>query len=190
MENNPGQPKRREGIRAATSENNYIGRRRTDTAVRLARLSLRLFHFAYRHFDGDLAQAIVLGEVAVHNVLRLQQPGSNAVDADKLWNCNDLQNVLLPCNALSISQSTGIPRETVRRKIAKLVKKGWMEQNTKGEVIITQAVCLKFVPELNNEMLNTVLTAGNDIRDLTRKSPVKVVPQQKDRSATRFPDKV
>mgnify|MGYP001015568525 CR=1 FL=1 len=38
------------------------------------------------------------------------------------------------CNALSISRSTGIPRETVRRRVEALVKRGWVRRDVRGHL--------------------------------------------------------
>jgi hypothetical protein len=35
-------------------------------------------------------------------------------------------------NRLSIAESTGMPRETVRRKVAKLMRSGWLVQTSQG----------------------------------------------------------
>jgi hypothetical protein len=40
-------------------------------------------------------------------------------------------------NALSISQATGIPRETARRKIKKLIAMGAITETARGEYIVT-----------------------------------------------------
>ena len=47
---------------------------------------------------------------------------------------------LLPCNALSISDVTGIPRETVRRKLAKLLALGWIEKTPDDMYVITDKI--------------------------------------------------
>jgi predicted transcriptional regulator len=40
-------------------------------------------------------------------------------------------------NALSIAESTGLPRETTRRKIKKLIAMGMITETSKGEYIFT-----------------------------------------------------
>jgi hypothetical protein len=170
MDNDLGTPRRVEGHRASIPDNNTAARCQFDISVLLARFSLRQLHFIYRHFEGDLALAIVLGEVALHNLSRFQGADKSMSPGGVFWERSDLQKLLLPCNALSISQSTGIPRETVRRKIAKLVEMGWMEQNTKGEITITRAVCLKFAPEFNAEMTEALLHASDGIREFLEKT--------------------
>jgi hypothetical protein len=84
----------------------------------------------YRLFDGDLMLFLVFGEIAHYNVSRALQALSlrDAPDASRwktLLRALPEQKVT-PCNALSISQSTGIPRETVRRKVRELVECGWL----------------------------------------------------------------
>jgi len=44
---------------------------------------------------------------------------------------------LRPCNAFSISASTGIPRETVRRKVGQMIRQGLIERDRKGGLTIT-----------------------------------------------------
>jgi hypothetical protein len=58
----------------------------------------------------------------------------------------------LMTNQRSISESTGIPRETVRRKVAQLVEKGWVAESGSG---------LRFTPKASrdfNEQRNRLLT--------------------------------
>jgi hypothetical protein len=84
----------------------------------------------YRLFDGDLMLFLVFGEIAHYNVSRALQALSVRDAPDSLrW--KSLLRALpgqkvTPCNALSISQATGIPRETVRRKVKQLVDRGWL----------------------------------------------------------------
>ncbi|MTD33657.1 hypothetical protein [Paludibacterium denitrificans] len=70
----------------------------------------------YHEFDGDFLLPLILGEVYMHST-RNYQTGD-----DKHHHAS-----LLATNPFSISEVTGIPRETVRRKIAKLVADGRLE---------------------------------------------------------------
>jgi DNA-binding IclR family transcriptional regulator len=45
-------------------------------------------------------------------------------------------------NTQSIADSTGIPRETVRRKLQLLIDRGWIERTPDGGLVITQRVTL------------------------------------------------
>lgn len=57
-------------------------------------------------------------------------------------------------NALSISQATGIPRETARRKIKKLIALGALTEVGRGEYIITPGYLQR---SLDPERLDTLL---------------------------------
>jgi DNA-binding GntR family transcriptional regulator len=75
---------------------------------------------------------------------------------------------LEPTNAFSISQATGIPRETVRRKIDKLEKKGWVVKNDRGEVCISEKVSDHFTTGFNKKILAELLEASENIRNLLK----------------------
>lgn len=85
---------------------------------------------AYRLFDGDLTLFLVFGEIAHYNMSRALQALTfrDAPDSSRwkvLMRALPDQKVT-PCNALSISEATGIPRETVRRKVKELEERGWL----------------------------------------------------------------
>lgn len=100
---------------------------------------LRVLHA----FDGDLLAAIVLGEIAQHNVQQFFRnhqfrPADGAEQA--LADPRRRELLLRPCNALSISVATGIPRETVRRRIQHLVEGGWIVRNRRGHLYASDAM--------------------------------------------------
>lgn len=127
-------------------------------------------------FDGDLDCALVLGEIAHFNVQKFLSRTliPNPVVNEALHQASGLkrysesaviQPLLKPCNALSISASTGIPRETVRRKIQWLEKQGWIEKNAKGQLSITPMPAEVF-KEFNQEMLDEFLQVSESIRTI------------------------
>lgn len=75
-------------------------------------------------FDGDLDAMLVLAAVAAD------------VERDEwryaLLDTAEGQGTHTPANALSIALSTGIPRETVRRKLAKLEKMNIARKDARG----------------------------------------------------------
>lgn len=85
----------------------------------------------YQAYGGDMVLCLVLGEIATRNtdLIRPERYGYNQPNAS--------QRQYLPCNALSIEQVTGIPRETIRRKIAKLLALGWIEKTPDDMYIIS-----------------------------------------------------
>ena len=51
---------------------------------------------------------------------------------------------LRPCNALSVSAATGIPRETVRRKVRWLEQKGWLSIGERGRLSVVNGISKDF----------------------------------------------
>lgn len=114
-------------------------------------------------FDGDLDCALILGEIAHFNLHKIisrhgrptaaMHEGLRQTQTVKCYSeVPDISELIRPCNALSISASTGIPRETVRRKIQWLQEQGWIEKNAKGHLSITTLPAEVF-REFNLEML-------------------------------------
>lgn len=103
----------------------------------------------YRHFDGDLALPIVLGEIAIRNLqsvfqLRPEEPYDvlNLETERAIIERRYTSEHLRPANALSIAMATGIPRETVRRKVEKLIGRGWVRRDEHDHLFITAQVKL------------------------------------------------
>lgn len=121
-------------IPAGVSPETYASHRDVLSVLLLRFMTSRL-RAMYQAYDGDLTLCLVLGEIASRNTERFYderrgyQPDS--------FNC---QRQYLPCNALSISDVTGIPRETVRRKLAKLVDLGWIEKTPDDMYVITDRI--------------------------------------------------
>lgn len=80
-------------------------------------------------FDGDLDSTLILAVVGAALLPKDELPFS--------FNYSDLLekravDFRKPLNTFSISQVTGIPRESVRRKLAKMEAKGWIDRDDKG----------------------------------------------------------
>jgi hypothetical protein len=90
-------------------------------------------------FGGDLIAAIVLGTIGQYNGRRFfdEVAAKSEESADELMARGEHLGHLRPCNAMSVSASTGIPRETVRRKIRWLVEKGWVQQVARDKLFVT-----------------------------------------------------
>lgn len=98
-------------------------------------------------FDGDVPAAMVLGSIALHNLRRFYEdvvPASGETMAALLAR-GAHRAYLRPCNAMSVSASTGIPRETVRRKIKWLAGKGWVVQHGRDKLFVTEDAYRHFV---------------------------------------------
>ncbi len=136
-----------------------VPRERRLAALHLARYNLRYLVRLYGAFDGDLLLPIVLGEVGLYNMGSLALGDGSSVPSS----CTDEETFsrlpLRPCNAFSISSSTGIPRETVRRKVSHLIQNGFIDRDPKGGLTITAkavSLCLKpFDEENQSDFLGT-----------------------------------
>lgn len=136
-------------------------------AVLMGHFMLRHLNRLYHAFEGDLLLPIVLGEIAHHNIFKFYSRSSNCLDfREKLRTDGELAKHLACTNAFSISEATGIPRETVRRKIDKLVKKGWLIKSTRGEVTISETVGEHFMKDFNKVALSELLETSECIKKL------------------------
>ena len=84
-------------------------------------LQLDVFGAARSAFDGDVEKAVVLLEVAVRT---LQDPRLASIDLKTVLSGTLDIYPRLTTNMRSIADSSGIPKETVRRKVAALVADG------------------------------------------------------------------
>lgn len=136
-----------------------------DGGIAMAMGELMLAHFRriYRAFDGDLMQAMIIAEIAHYNVQDLVRRG--------IFRNTDIatffaENRLKPVNTLSLSQSCGIPRETLRRKIRTLAEAGLILKTEDGNLEVT-ALCLqRFGPDFNKALLNDILTCNARLEGL------------------------
>jgi hypothetical protein len=134
-------------------------------------ISLRMSHFflgylkeLHRHFEGDLTLVIVLAEIAHHSSHPHFPPSSDGdQSAGELWDEAGFGR-LPSCSAYSLATATGLPRETVRRKIARLTELGWIEKTGRAEVRITPKVAEHFTPEFNIRLLDQLLRTADGIR--------------------------
>ena len=141
-------------------------RERADEIIlHMNRFFIRYLRNVAMEFEGDLQRAILLGEIGHHNVSRYftseNQLARRTVPTSRnpgYWKS------LEPCNAHSLAQATGIPRETVRRKVAWLERKGWVARTGRGEISIQPAVIAHFVPDFNLRLLNEVLKLADELR--------------------------
>lgn len=119
----------------------------------------------YHAFDGDLIEAIVLGEVAHHNVSAQLHKLTDA-RRDLAEPQPDLgeSTSYLPTNAFSIAQATGIPRQTVRRKVSALVERGWLLETPDGLVVSSQP--FEHFRDFNRELADDLLPTLNTVMRL------------------------
>jgi hypothetical protein len=119
----------------------------------------------YHAFDGDLLEAIVLGEVAHHNVSPYLAALNDARRDGAASMPQPDPTAYLPTNAFSIAQATGIPRQTVRRKVKRLVARGWLLESKTG-LVVSPAPSEHF-REFNRELAADVMSTLDTVLGLT-----------------------
>ena len=128
---------------------------------------LRHFNFLYREFEGDLIMAMVLGEIGHHNVSSFYSNECKPGDIHKREvSPSTWRKDLHPTNAYSLSEATGIPRETIRRKIDKLLKKGWVVKSENSELTISDTVSDYFTKDFNKKTLAELFDASKCLMQL------------------------
>lgn len=137
---------------------------RGEVLLHMSHFFLQYLNDIYRSFDGDLAMAIVLGEISHHNTSRIfsRDATRNPAVARVQGNKSDWSE-MTACNAYSVSLSTLIPRETVRRKVAALKKRGWIESVPGEGLRITPACGDHFGPDFSWNLLNGLLRTSGTI---------------------------
>lgn len=140
---------------------------RNQIAVIMGIFFLRYLNFIYSEFEGDFVLCMVLGEIANHNISGFYSKQGSCVEIQKKWKkYPGREKHLKPTNAFSISEATGIPRETVRRKIEKLRKLGWIVKSHKGDVHISGTVSDHFTKGFNKKLLAELFEANDCLRKL------------------------
>ena len=115
----------------------------------------------HRHFEGNLTLVIVLAEIAHHSSDPQFPRGSGS---GVTLPSDDEVGALPSCSAYSLAAATGLPRETVRRKIARLAELGWVEKTGRAEFRITPKVAEHFTPDFNVRLLDQLLQTADRIR--------------------------
>jgi hypothetical protein len=87
---------------------------------------LDVFGAARSTFDGDVEKAVVLLEVVVRTA---RDPRLTSVDLQAVLNGTVVLDPSLTTNMRSIADSSGIPKETVRRKVVALVNEGLIRRD-------------------------------------------------------------
>jgi hypothetical protein len=128
---------------------------------------LKYLNSLYAEFNGDLVMAMVLGELAHHNISGLlrDQTYLKAI-ASKHVQFDDIKHKLQPGNPFSISEATGIPRETVRRKFTDLVNEGMVEKIKPKSYVITARVSERFIHSFNLQLFEETTRLCSNINAL------------------------
>jgi DNA-binding transcriptional regulator YhcF (GntR family) len=117
----------------------------------------------HRAFDGDLVAALVLATIANRNLHRYYEEvvKTSGTGLDELVANGDHLTALRHCNAFSVSSATGVPKETVRRKVKSLESKGWIEVAARGELFIARDIAAQF-QDFDSQTIARFLTTARD----------------------------
>ncbi len=139
-------------------------------AIIMARHEIRGLKRFYEAFDHDILLALLLGEIALHNVGALENSrtivamNGNGNGATESQEASFHGCVLRPCNAYSIAAATGLPRETVRRKIGRLAELGWVVKRSNGHLYVTEVALDHFGVLLTSQDLPELLQIADQVR--------------------------
>ena len=124
----------------------------------------------YKAFDRDLIMALVMCEIWQYNFGRyfVRHGQENATEI--LDDPVKRDQLLPPCNTYSISQVLGVPNETVRRKVKKLVARGWVN-NGNGQLVASKAIEEFFAPSLSLEAMRDFVSAARHILAILEDEP-------------------
>lgn len=113
-----------------------------------------------RDFSGDLDMLLVLAVIGDRRLSRRVSP--DALTYDRIGQTAVREDSNAAINALSIAEYTGIPRETVRRKVNELIEKGWVLRDDKGDLIPTEKAArdLSRSTDATLDYLGKILEAG------------------------------
>lgn len=136
-----------------------------EVALLLARYEIRNLRRWFDDFDRDILLPILLGEIALHNIGAYE----NGAGTRKTLDDPDDLCPLKPCNAYSIAAATGLPRETVRRKIVRLIELGWIRKRHNGHLYVTAEAINHFGSILGTRQLSELLTTADRARRLIDK---------------------
>lgn len=136
-------------------------------AVILARHEIRKLKHFYAEFDHDILLPLLLGEITLHNIGVLESTAGFSGEEQGDEETDGFATTdLKPCNAYSIAAATGLPRETVRRKIGRLVELGWICKHANGHLYVTENALDHFGGLLRSHDLPDLLETADRVRKL------------------------
>jgi hypothetical protein len=91
---------------------------------------LRILHEAVRDYEGDLEGFVIYMSVACASVAAAMRNPEVAFQPKDAPPVSDTH--FRPVSRRAIAASTGLPRETVRRKIAQMVERGFLVEERRG----------------------------------------------------------
>jgi hypothetical protein len=108
-----------------------------------------------RLFDGDMDQLVILTVIGDRT---LTVDRSKGLTYPEFLKGRRGASEPRPTNTQSVADSTGIPRETVRRKINRLVGRGWVKKNDDGTLEVTKNAAVDMAPATQVTLDSMALT--------------------------------
>jgi hypothetical protein len=133
-------------------------RRSRYVSMVMSSFMLRHLRRLYHAFASDLVAPIILGEIAHYNVGHQFAQKGFPTDAGFSLDGRPAGE-FRPCNAFSISEATGIPRETVRRRVQVYVRRGWLVRR-QGGLVVSPTLAEAFLPMFNLVTVKDFLATG------------------------------
>jgi hypothetical protein len=146
---------------------------RARVSLALSQFTVPLLSRIYHAFEGDMVAAIVLGEIAHRNVEAWLAEQQNP--EERLQDPAGRTAVMRPCNALSIAQACGLPRETVRRKVVLLEARGYIYRSADGYLYLTQTVGDGF-EDMTAALVEDLLVTAQRLEALLANQPTPLGP--------------
>ena len=131
----------------------------------IASFTVPMLRDLYQRFNGDMVEIVVLGEVATRNVAHFFTHSAGVLPEQWLDDESQRHKLMRPCNVLSISDATGIPRETVRRKVNQLIEKGWLYRDSNKCLLLKSGVGQGFV-QTNAQHAVKIMALASELQAL------------------------
>lgn len=101
-------------------------------------------------FDGDLDLMLVLAVIGDRTRPESWQP--EPLTYRQLTRREGEEHLQIPINIQSVADYSGIPRETVRRKVQVLQEKGWVQRNAEGRLTISPSAAADLEQSTNQSV--------------------------------------
>lgn len=95
-------------------------------------------------FHGDLDAALIMAVIGSAALPRGRMPDDLSYEAFRGMDKRD--EFYTPLNTFSIAQITGIPRETARRKLDRMERRGWIKRDESGHWHVEPAGAAELEP--------------------------------------------
>lgn len=127
---------------------------------------LGLLEVSRATLDGDLDKALIILLVAQRTA---QHPDAASVRLEDVMSGRVTRYPSLRTNVRSISEATGIPRETVRRKVADLLARGWIVRE--GDDLAYTPAASRAMEPVREAMFETAARMHAAVAALLEKTP-------------------